>query len=38
MLVILVMLVMSLLLLLLSLQGIGWLLLVMADRPICKTA
>jgi hypothetical protein len=33
-----VMFVMTLLLLLLSLQGTGWLLLVMADPPIVRTA
>jgi len=34
----LVMLVMSLLMLLLLLQGMGWLLLAMADPPIGRTA
>jgi len=38
MVVMLVMLVVSLLLLLLSLQGMGWLLLVMADPPIDRKA
>jgi len=36
--VMLVMLVMSLLLLLLLLQGMGWLQLAMADKPIGRTA